>query len=315
MKVIFWILVGAGIFFSLPSTMYLAVFRGIFARVRLPEPNLDVWCRGSGELKALYRETLDEFSKLEFQPVTIRAHDGKRLNGLHLDRKSDKLMILAHGYRTRPEINFAPQIRDFLAQGYDLLVIDHRAHGKSEGRFGSMGCLEGKDLLGWIEWAPYEKVAFYGMSMGCTAVGHASGEIAPGKVRALIMDCGFSNFYDELNYKCDLWHMPKAGFAKAENLLARMILRVDLRKNTQSSLKKCGIPVFFLHGSADDEVPIKEMRLQYEACAGEKRCMAVDNAPHALAYVFGGEKAQNAIADFLYKYVDGEGLTKEEENE
>lgn len=306
MKTLLWILIGGGIFFSLPSTMYLAVFKGIFGRSKLQGRDLAVWCRGIAPLEKAYRNAMQQFNALHFTEVTVKASDGKRLNGAYLNLHRDKLMILAHGYRTPPEINFAPQICDFLAQGYDILLIDHRAHGKSGGCFGSMGYLEGQDLLKWVEWAEYEKIAVYGMSMGCAAVGHACGKLTGGKVRALIMDCGFSNFYDELNYKCDLWGMPKTGFAPAENLLAKLILRVDLRENTVSSLKECTTPVFFLHGALDDEVPLKEMELQYEACACEKECLVVENAPHALAYALGGEDAKRKLADFLKKHVDGD---------
>lgn len=304
MKILLWILIGVGIFFSLPSTMYMAVFKGIFGREKLPEPDLKSWCRGNADLEKRYANALETFRGLELSDVTIRAFDGKKLHGAHLNRGSDKLMILMHGYRTKPEINFAPQIQDFLAQGYDLLVADQRAHGRSEGLFCSMGPLEGRDVLKWIEWAPYEKVVVYGMSMGCAAVGHASGKIPEGKVRALIMDCGFSNFYDELNYKCDLWHMSKAFFADAENLLSRIILRVSIRENTVDSLAQCRIPVFFLHGSEDDEVLEKEIRLQHEACAADKRLCIVDGAPHALAYAMGGDEVRDEISGFLARCTD-----------
>ncbi|MBE5804354.1 MAG: alpha/beta hydrolase [Clostridiales bacterium] len=299
MKVFLWIVIGGGIFFALPSTMYLAVFKGIFGRVKLPEPDLKVWCRGDEALETLYCEALEEFKALRFRDVTIEAFDGKRLHGRYLNRENSKLMILAHGYRTRPEINFAPQIQDFLAQGFDLLLIDHRAHGQSQGLFGSMGSLEGRDVLSWIDWAPYEQVVVYGVSMGCAAVGHASGKIRDGKVRGLIMDCGFSNFYDELNYKCDLWKMKKTGFANAENLLAKLFLRVDLKENTASSLKRCKVPIFFIHGALDDEVPVQELYRQYEACASARQSLVIENAHHALAYAMGGERSRQAIRCFL----------------
>lgn len=288
---------------ALPSTMYHAVFRGIFGREEAKQVDLRVWCRENETLEMQYREALDAFSKLPLETVSVISDDGLRLHGQWFNRKSRRLIVLVHGYRTRPETNFALQIRDFIALGYDLLIVDQRAHGKSEGRFCGMGHLEWRDVLKWIDWAPYEKVAVYGMSMGCAAVGHTSGRIQSPKVRALIMDCGFSNFYDELNYKCDLWKAPKKGLARTENWLAHRILKVDLKENTQASLSKCTIPVFFLHGSADDEVPAEEMHRQYAACASEKECLEVIGAPHALAYAYGGEEARQKIAGFLNEYM------------
>lgn len=303
MKILLGILIAAGVYMALPSTMYCAVFRGIFGREAAKKADLHVWCRGNQALEMQYRQALEAFAGLPLEEVSVTSEDGLRLCGQWVNRGSDRLMVLVHGYRTRPEINFALQIQDFLALGYDLLIVDHRAHGKSEGRYCGMGHLEWKDVLKWIAWAPYEKVAVYGMSMGCAAVGHASGRMQDPKVRALVMDCGFSNFYDELNYKCDLWKMSRKGFAPAESWLAHSRLKIDLKENTRDSLARCTVPVFFIHGSADDEVPVGEMHRQYEACAAPKECMVVEGAPHALAYPLGGEEIKQRIAGFLNQYM------------
>lgn len=303
MKVLLGILIAAGVYMALPSTMYRAVFRGIFGREAERKVDLRTWCRGNETLEKQYGEALTAFARLPMEQVSVIADDGLRLCGRWVNRGSDRLMVLVHGYRTRPEINFALQIQDFLALGYDLLIVDQRAHGKSEGSLCGMGHLEWKDVLRWIAWAPYEKVAVYGMSMGCAAVGHASGWMQGPKVRALVMDCGFSNFYDELNHKCDLWKVPKIGFAPAENRLAHRRLKVDLKANTRDSLARCSIPVFFIHGSADDEVPVGEMHRQYEACASPKECTEVQGAPHALAYALGGEEIKQKMAGFLDRYM------------
>lgn len=304
MKILLWIIIGGGILFALPSTMYLAVFKGIFGRVPPKPTDTHVWNLNDAEAEADCREALESFYRLPMEDVYIRAYDGLRLHAAYLNRGQDKLALLVHGYRTKPEINFALQIRDFLANGFDLLVIDHRAHGESEGRFVSMGQRECRDVLAWVDWAPYRKIAVYGMSMGCAAVGYASDRMDPEKVRVLVMDCGFSNFYDELNHKCDLWHFPKAGFANAENLLTRLLLRSDLRKNTADSLAACKIPVFFLHGSDDAEVPVREMGRQYEACAAPKECRVVEGACHACSYAMGGEAVQKQVFRFVNRYID-----------
>lgn len=303
MKILWIILIGIIIYFSLPSTMYRAVFRGIFKGEETKAADLNVLCRGDAALRARYQQALEAFSALEFQDVWITSDDGLRLHGRYFNQNRERLVIFVHGYRTRPETNFALQIQDFLAHGYDLLIIDQRAHGESEGKYVGMGHLEQRDVLQWIDWASHKKIAVYGMSMGGAAVGHASGKIPFGKVRALVMDCGFSNFYDELNYKCELKKMLHLGFAEAENRLAKRILQADLRESTAASLARTEIPVFFFHGSEDVEVPIREMHRQFAACASEKEAMIVNRAPHTLAYGMGGKTAEESLFAFLDQWM------------
>lgn len=298
MKLFWGIIIAFGIYFSLPSTMLYAAFRGIFHREKPKPRNLDIWCRGDAALKARYEAALAAYDATEFREVYLQSTDGLRLHARYLNRNRERLAILVHGYRTRPEINFALQVQDFLAHGYDLLIIDQRAHAESEGSYMGMGHLEQRDVLQWIDWTTHRQVVVYGMSMGCAAVGHASGKIACDRVRALVMDCGFSNFYEELEYKCALWKMPNLGFPRGESFLARRLLKIDLKENTADSLAQCKIPVFFLHGSADDEVPIAQLHRQYAACGASKAYAVAEGAPHALAY------AQPGIAERLFDFLE-----------
>ena len=80
----------------------------------------------------------------------------------------------------------------------DVLFIEHRCCGDSEGKYITFGAKEQWDVK---QWAVYmaernkEKlpIYLYGQSMGAASVLMASGHTLPPEVKGLIADCGFQS--------------------------------------------------------------------------------------------------------------------------
>ena len=136
--------------------------------------------------------------------LCITSYDGKKLYADYYDRGYDKTAIMVHGYRSNALNNFSYIGGKLLDRGYNLLFIHHRAHGKSEGKLIKMGQSEYKDVLQWIDLIAskqtVKEIIVYGTSMGSATVGYASDKIKSDKVKMLVLDCGFTSFYDQLSY-------------------------------------------------------------------------------------------------------------------
>lgn len=93
--------------------------------------------------------------------------------------------------------------RDLVANGYNVLAIDLRAHGGSEGRFTAMGGLESRDVLGavrWIRrWHPNESQRILGLgeSLGAAALIQAAAD--PGAEGQAIAAIAAYNPYADLS--------------------------------------------------------------------------------------------------------------------
>ena len=67
-------------------------------------------------------------------------------------------------------------------------------------------------------------------------------------------------------------------------------------------MKRNKIPVLFIHGDADDYVPMWMTIKNYEACAAPKELYIVSGAGHALAFSKDMEEGKRRIKNFIHKY-------------
>lgn len=295
-----------GIVFVLPSTIYTAMFWGVFYRRKPLLLDKDDLSKSSyapfaDELK----KTITEAKQIEHQTVNIKSNDGLNLVGRYFDKKSDTTLILIHGYQSNSYNNFSGLLQYYLSLGYNVLMVDQRAHGSSAGRFTTAGCKEQYDLLNWISWvdahSDCENIFIYGISMGATTIGLASDKIKNPKVKGLIMEAGFLSFYEELVFSAGKVFMKKAAFNYVV-LCAKHLLKADIKKTAADSLKNTSIPVLFLHGDSDKDVPIAHTQANFDACASEKTFITVKGAGHTLCHLIGKETVEAALEGFISKH-------------
>ena len=215
--------------------------------------------------------------------LQLRAQRVKQGNDTH------RWVILCHGYRSSGD-SMAEQASMFFQRGFSVLVPDARGHGESEGDAIGMGWLERRDIVGWASSIaaadPDAEIILYGVSMGGTTVMMASGEAdLPRHVKLIIEDCGYTSVLDEfreqLNQQFGLPPFPllyvtsgisklKAGYFFGE-------------ASAVEQLKKCQLPILFIHGEEDTFVPYSMLDELYAAAAGPKEKLSVPGATHGAA--------------------------------
>ena len=128
--------------------------------------------------------------------------DGARLHArLYRVPNAHATVILCHGYHSRAEHDFDAQFPALYASGgCNLLLIDERAHGLSEGKCLTFGQLERYDIAQWVHWVREHSrvqrpIALYGVSMGAASVLLAAQlpELR-GELACVVADCGYSSF-------------------------------------------------------------------------------------------------------------------------
>jgi pimeloyl-ACP methyl ester carboxylesterase len=106
------------------------------------------------------------------EPITFVTGDGLTLAGWWFSALQARgTVVMAHG-RGGHKNELLPQVGLFIEHGYNILLFDQRAHGKSEGRFTTAGRLEAEDLLRAAALARQKQAApilLYGFSMGARA--------------------------------------------------------------------------------------------------------------------------------------------------
>lgn len=251
------------------------------------------------------------FRSQKTEELSLCSFDGLRLVGSYLPAAGDARgrILLFHGYRSSGLLDFSAALRFYHDAGYDLLLADQRAHGRSEGRFIGLGVLERRDCRDWAEamnrWFGAGRPMFLaGLSMGATTVLMASGGTLPGNIRGIIADCGFTSPKDIVVHEMhELMHLPRFPLLPIVSLLCRILAGYGFGGySTLTAMEHNRIPVFFVHGDADGFVPAEMSRQNYAACRAEKRLLIVPGADHGMSWLVDPQDYQRELAAFLTRY-------------
>ena len=252
------------------------------------------------EMNAAY----DRVTARKPERMTITSFDKTTLAADYYDANSDTTIVLLHGYNTPPLNNFSVIAAHFLSRGFNLLIPYARGHLDSGGKRTTLGLYERKDLIYWLDVLVWETVpkniVIYGMSMGCTTAAMASSSIGKdSRVKALILDCGYTSPYEQLKNDMKRRGMPWMLMLPFTNVMCLSKLHEDLHTSAVDALKQCRIPALFLHGKADRSVPFALGVKNYEACASEKEAIFVEGADHTMCFTAGGKEVRDAVDSFI----------------
>ena len=263
------------------------------------------WMPYKTELTVKY----DELKALPHESVKIESFDKLILHANFYkagEQSSNKTLIVFHGFRGLAIRDFAMQYRFYMDMGYNLLIVDMRAHGESEGRYTGFGVLDSLDCVSWCEYiecrfGKEHKVVLHGTSMGAAAVMMACGRNLPDIVKAVIEDCGFTDIEEE--FKNVLGNTPvKVFFIKVASIYSKIFAGYSFKEyKSTSALRKAKIPVLFIHGGSDDFVPTYMVRELYESCPTDKDMLIVDCAGHTMSYVVDKQAYEAKVKSFLEK--------------
>lgn len=247
---------------------------------------------------------------IKVETWNLKSEDGLALKGFYYPaaKESHGYVLAVHGY-TVDHRDIAPAIRPFVEKGYNVLAIDQRGRGESEGNYLSMGWREKDDVVLWAEKLvkkdPDATIVLYGESMGAATVMMASGEKLPSQVKAVVEDCGYTSAYamfkDQLKERFGL---PAFPFLPAAQLIGNLRAGFNFGDaDAMKQLEKATLPILFIHGNADDYVPTYMGKELYNAYKGEKQLLLIDDAGHGASADVDPELYYDTVFTFLNKYI------------
>lgn len=258
--------------------------------------------KGKGTFKLTSNESKRWFKNSNYKEVYIKSFDKKKLHAYEIKNKLNTWVIIVHGY-TNNALEMLDVAYNFYKKGYSILLIDQRAHGKSDGVYSTHGFYERKDMLSWIDYINKKKktkIILYGISMGGTVIMRTVGENLPDNVICAIEDCGFisnyDQFYNQLKY---LKFLPKP-IISSFNIFSSIFFGFNIYKfNPKEILMNGKIPFMFIHGSSDKLVPPKNAYDAYQLYKGKKKLLIIDGAKHMKSSIQDSKKYYNEIFSFI----------------
>ncbi len=255
------------------------------------------------EMTRAGHEFFDSATKEKWQ---IRSHDGLFLYAYYIPcEKARATVILMHGYRSSAMHDFSGVLPFYHSLGLNILLVNQRAHGESEGRYIGYGILERHDLYSWVcehnlRIGKDMPVILDGISMGAATVLFSSGLSMPGNVVAMIDDSGYYSAREQIQFVMKMMKIPVFPIYYTANAFCRIFAGYSFSElDARDSLKKTKIPMLFIHGEADDFVPCKMGKSAYESCGSKKYIFLSKEAKHGTSYVLETERCQTMLKRFL----------------
>ena len=270
---------------------------------RNPEPSFEKSTYDS------YREVLTaaygSLRERECETVTIYSQDGLRLSGRYYHtRDGAPLDIGFHGYRSSAFLDFCGGSALSFEMGHNLLLVDQRCHGNSEGHSITFGVREREDVLCWVLYArerfgPEVQIMLYGVSMGAATVLMASELELPENVKGIVADCPYGSGLDIILEVARKRGYPLRLIRPLVLLGARIYGGFDLRDaEPERAVRRAKVPILLIHGEADGFVPCRMSENIRQANPEQVTRITFPGADHGFSYLADTPRYRRAVAEF-----------------
>ncbi|MDD4202296.1 MAG: alpha/beta fold hydrolase [Candidatus Omnitrophica bacterium] len=223
---------------------------------------------------------------MKIKRKVARTVDDHRIAYKHFSNNKNKLVIIVHGFYNSKDSELLDALAVHLSTNHDVVSMDLRGHGKSEGLF-SWTVHEANDVEAVLKAIDqgYEKVVLIGFSLGgsiCTNVVAKTNY----KVDTFICVSAPSDF-DKVDFKW--WELD------FENDICYSLVSSKGRKGKGvrpgpwwkkkdkpiDNVHKIKVPILFIHGDNDWVVDKRHSLELYKKATAKKQIKIIDKGPHA----------------------------------
>jgi pimeloyl-ACP methyl ester carboxylesterase len=244
---------------------------------------------------------------LEFESIEFTTSDRLTLRGVWIPAAaSDKAVVILHGHGTSYDLDVyrAPSLHE---AGFNVLLFDFRAHGRSDGKRMTFGYEERRDVLGAIEFLHQRGMKHIGL-LGFSYGGMVSMIFAaeyPG-VEAVISDGGPARMRTAIAARgvemgFPLWLTRPLAWL----IIGMTSIRLGVNLFQYEPIRRVGQisprPILFIHGDHDPYLPnFDEL---YTATRQPKELWRLPEAGHCNASQFYPEEHARRVNEYFKQYL------------
>lgn len=262
-------------------------------------PELETW-----------KDSLQQANALK--DTFIYAPDQVRLHAYYVaaPTPTSKTAVIVHGYTDNA---IRMMMIGYLYNknlGYNILLPDLRYSGLSDGDAFQMGWLDRKDVMLWMDvanqiYGDSTQMVVHGISMGGATTMMISGETQPDYVKCFVDDCGYTSVWDQFSKELkEDFGIPAFPLLYTSSWLCDWTKGWNFTEaSSLEQVKKCSLPMLFIHGEKDDYVQTWMVHELYKAKPQPKEIWVVPGADHATSYKLNKEEYTQKVKQFTEKYI------------
>jgi len=232
------------------------------------------------------------------------TEDGIRLEGWYIPVKEAKgtvIMFHGHGGNRSNVVSEANAFYDF---GYNVCMIDFRAHGNSEGNVCTVGYKEALDVKAayhYVTSKGEKNIMLWGISLGAATIAkamHDDADIRPSKV---ILEMPFGNLSDAVEGRLRIMHLPPQPLSTMLTFWGGVEQGFwGFNMNPADFVESIHVPVLLQWGKNDPRVTEAETRAIYNNLGTSKKQLVIYNqSAHESLLNKEPEKWLNTVKLFL----------------
>lgn len=215
---------------------------------------------------------------LAYEDVALATADGVKLHAWWLPAQGAAAGTVLHLHGNAANVsNHLPLAAWLPRAGFNVLMLDYRGFGRSEGRPTLDGVLaDARAALAHLRSrrdVDATKLIVFGQSLGGATALRLLAEDAAG-VRLAVIDSAFAS-YRGIARDAALQSIVLAPF-----LPLALPLLPGADKDPVTALARIDVPLIFVHGRADRVIPFKHSEQLLAAAKEPKRLIAVERAQH-----------------------------------
>lgn len=289
---ILWVLLVQFILFNLSAALYAYKFTHVVDGISLQNVNSNrniftkTWRLFSGPRQP--RSIIKEFPAFPYDTVTLKTKNGINIDAWYAkpDSAAKGTVILFHGIMANKGM-LLPEASEFRYNGYNVMLVDFRAHGNSGGKITTIGAKESEEVklaYDYIFQLGEKNIFLYGLSMGSVVVSKAVSEYDL-KPSGVFLEIPFESLLTHLRARARLQGFSGIG-EKPFGFLVTMWIGIERKFNafkfqTTSYVSKLNCPVLMQWGAKDEYVLKSETDKVYAAIhSPDKKLVIYDHAGH-----------------------------------
>ncbi|MCQ2471735.1 MAG: alpha/beta hydrolase [Clostridia bacterium] len=252
------------------------------------------------------------------EDLTIKSVHGLDMRAWFLpaEKETNKFVICVHGHKCNGPDEFSHMMPLYHYDlGFNYLLPDLTAHGRSDGKYIGFGSYDSDNILLWVNYLIDRfgkdiEIVLHGISMGAATVMLCNEKNPPEQVKLVIEDCGYTSAFEEMNDTLK----GMIGFKfKPLVKMASLVCKIKAGyffedADPLGNMDKAKNPMLFIHGESDTYVPFEFGKKLYEACPVDKDYMWVPDTIHAFSYYNAKEQYDAKVKSFIAQHMGSEAV-------